>query len=159
MAKTKSKKSRKSRKIRRAKPKRKKKDHFEKVVLERKKTSTFAYFLALTATILLFAFGFLAVFYTTIIMEALVKASPATTLTAKDLSTYGITWLILGCLLLIVNFRIRRKASRSRMWFLFILAILTIFLGRPLVALLVAVSAIVYLTRDDRLRKMMETKT
>lgn len=156
MAKTKKKKKRKAKK---EKEIRKKKDHFEKIMLERRKTSTFAYFLTFAATILLFAFGFLVLFYTDAIMQALIKENPAIALTAKDLSTYGITWLILACLLLITNFKIRRRANRSWMWFLFILGVLAIFLGRPLIGILATLASIIYLARDDRLRKKMETKT
>ena len=77
-------------------------------------------------------------------------------LSKSTLITLGINWLILFVIVYIINNKIRKNITehqimdRSWMWFLLIVSIVTVFLGRLDAGILLLVASVIYLVKSKK---------
>ena len=103
--------------------------------------------------------GILAIVLSDWIIQQIEAAALTVTISKSALLTYGITWLIISVLACITNNKIRAnfKANQledqSWMWFLLVISVVTVFLGRLESGILLMIASLMYLIKARKLLK------
>ena len=115
--------------------------------------------LVIITIIILILNGILAIALSDWIIQQIEAAALKFTINKGALITYGITWLILAVLVFISNNKIRanimqkKLEDQSWMWFLLVVSIVTIFVGRLESGILLLIASIIYLVKAKKLKK------
>ncbi|MBI5148581.1 hypothetical protein HZA33_02790 [Candidatus Pacearchaeota archaeon] len=100
--------------------------------------------------------GFLATFFllvnglTVIILRKELSALfgfAGFTVEASKLLTFGVIWIVLGIITWVTLHQIEAKHSRSEMWFMFIIGLICMLLGRLEAGILTTIAAVLYLSK------------
>jgi len=115
--------------------------------------------LALIAVFFLALNGILAVTLSGWIIQKIQENMANVTISKAALVTYGIVWLILSGIALITNNNIKSMIKQNRlddtswMWFLLVVSVVTIFVGRLESGALLLIASIIYLTKARKAKK------
>jgi len=137
----------------------KKEAKIEEIKLRLKKPSKAAFILVLISSILLFLQGILHTsllfFRNSIILELERQAIEIPADIQATITTwgfFGVAWIIVSILIFLSNFKIKKTADKSWMWFLFTLSLLVLLSGAGMyiTGILALVGSVMYLAEKGK---------
>jgi len=133
-----------------------KKRKIKRARMKKIKPSNGAHVLVIIALVILVLNGIISTFFTDWLIN-MAESSLGVTVNKSAVITYGITWFLLAIFALIANNKIRENfkakqlEDQSWIWFLLVISIVTIFIGRIDSGILLMIASIVYLAKVRKL--------